>query len=161
MNDQSGPAHKPAPRSGLPRAPVVVDRVRAIAGQSFAFVPHRFLREGFFASLSAEELRLYFLLVLVADRHGGSFYHYDSICSLLQVPLDTYLQARNGLIRKDLIAFDGTRFQVLSLPQRPVVEPVAALATGEDFEAHDRATIKASIHRSLAAAPTDRERGPR
>lgn len=36
-----------------------------------------------------------------------SFYQYDSICSLLEIPLETYLQARNALIDKDLIAFDG------------------------------------------------------
>jgi hypothetical protein len=29
------------------------------------------------------------------------------------------------LIDRDLIAFDGTRFQVLSLPPRPVVPPAA------------------------------------
>jgi hypothetical protein len=30
--------------------------------------------------------------------------------------LDQYIKARNGLIEKDLIAFDGTVFQVLELP---------------------------------------------
>jgi hypothetical protein len=32
--------------------------------------------------------------------------------------LDQYIEARNGLIAKDLIAFDGTIFQVLSLPAK-------------------------------------------
>ena len=31
--------------------------------------------------------------------------------------LDQYINARNGLMDKDLIAFDGTLFQVLDLPQ--------------------------------------------
>jgi hypothetical protein len=34
--------------------------------------------------------------------------------------LDQYIKARNGLIDKDLIAFDGTVFQVLELPATPV-----------------------------------------
>ena len=33
--------------------------------------------------------------------------------------LEQYSAARDGLIEKDLIAFDGTLFQVLSLPASP------------------------------------------
>ncbi len=81
------------------------ERVRKIGG-SFAFVEHRFLREGFWASLAREELLLYLLLVLVADRAGVSYYGYDKLCDLLGVSADAYIAARNGLIDKDLIAFD-------------------------------------------------------
>lgn len=63
----------------------------------------------------------YLFLVLASDRHGLSFYSYDKICTLLQMDLDQYIRARNGLIDKDLIAFDGTVFQVLDLPVRPVL----------------------------------------
>jgi len=142
-------SHRPRQRSVIHRAPILPDRVRAIAGQSFAFVPHRFLRDGFFASLRPDELRLYVLLVLAADRHGVSFYHYDSICSLLELPLEGYLRARNALIAKDLIAFDGTRFQVLSLPDRPHVETARPLTTDEQFEADDPATFRRIVHASL------------
>jgi hypothetical protein len=114
------------------RAPIIANRVRSVGGQSFAFLPHRFLREGFFASLAPDELRLYVLLVLAADRNGLSFYHYDSICSLLEITLDTYIRARNALIDKDLIAFDGTRFQVLSLPDTPRFNNPAPLSSGEE-----------------------------
>ena len=31
-----------------------------------------------------------------------------------------YITARDGLIKKDLIAFNGTLFQVLDLPQKPL-----------------------------------------
>ena len=82
------------------RAPILPQRVRTIGGQSFAFLPHRFLRAGFFASLAPDELRLYVLLVLAADRHGLSFYHYDSLCALLEIPLESYLRARNALIEE-------------------------------------------------------------
>jgi len=54
---------------------------------------------------------------MAADRYGLSFYSCHSICSQLGFTDDQYLKARDGLIAKDLIAFDGTIFQVLSLPQ--------------------------------------------
>ncbi len=94
------------------------DRLRRI-DRGFSFIPHRFLTDGFLASLDQKELLLYLFLVLVSDRFGLSFYSYDSICTLLQLQLDQYIQARDGLIVKDLIAFDGTIFQVLGLPSKP------------------------------------------
>jgi len=94
------------------------ERIRRIE-RGFSFIPHRFLTEGFFASLDQRELVLYFFLVLVSDRQGLSFYSYDAICSLLQLSVDDYIRARDALIEKDLIAFDGTLFQVLDLPAKP------------------------------------------
>jgi hypothetical protein len=91
-------------------------RIRRIEG-GFSFIPHRFLTEGFLASLQQKELLLYLFLVLASDRHGLSFYSYDAICSLLQLSVDEYLEARDALIAKDLIAFDGTLYQVLELPR--------------------------------------------
>jgi hypothetical protein len=143
----SRPPHPPRP---LQRAPICPERVRAIGDQSFAFIPHRFLREGFFASLTAEERDLYFFLVLAADRYGVSFYHYETICSVLRLPLESYLVARNALIHKDLIAFDGTRFQVLALPDRAPADTARPLRSAEDFEDHDAATIRGLLRRSLA-----------
>ena len=96
------------------------DRIRSIEG-GFGFIAHRFLTDGFLATLGREELVLYFFLILVADRKGLSFYGYDSICSLVRLTLDEYIAARDGLMDKDLIAFDGVVFQVLSLPKEPVV----------------------------------------
>jgi hypothetical protein len=122
------------------KEPLIPERVRTIQG-SFAYIEHRFLRDGFLGALSQHELLLYFFLVLVSDRNGLSFYNYDKICSLLQMDLDDYLQARNGLIQKDLIAFDGTIFQVLSLPKRPAWTPLSLLRTPADMERKDPATI--------------------
>ena len=92
-------------------------RVRQING-GFSFIPHRFLADGFLASLDQKELLLYLFLILASDRFGLSFYSYDSICSLLQMRIDQYIKARDSLMEKDLIAFNGTLFQVLSLPQK-------------------------------------------
>lgn len=96
-----------------------LDRVRRIEG-GFSFIQHRFLSDGFFSSLDPHELLLYFLLVVAGDRNGISFYNYDKICTLLQMNLERYIMARDDLIDKDLIAFDGTLFQVLDLPPKPV-----------------------------------------
>jgi hypothetical protein len=94
-------------------------RLRRIDG-GFSFIPHRFVTDGFLASLEQTELLLYLFLIVVCDRNGLSYYGYDAICSLLHVSLDQYIEARNGLIKKDLIAFDGTVFQVLDLPSQPL-----------------------------------------
>jgi len=109
------------------------ERIRRIDG-GFSFIPHRFVRDGFLAALGSKELLLYLFLVLVSDRNGLSFYSYDRICTLLELSLDEYMASRNSLIKKDLITFDGTLFQVLSLPpkqpkqkQRAVRSPVDRL----------------------------------
>jgi hypothetical protein len=57
---------------------------------------------------------------LAADRRGLSYYSYDRICEVLKIGLNDYLAARDGLLDKDLICFDGVIFQVLSLPAQPV-----------------------------------------
>lgn len=118
------------------------DRIRHIHG-GFSFIPHRFLADGFLAALQQKETLLYLFLVLASDRHGLSFYSYDTICSLLQINLDHYINARNGLIDKDLIAFDGTVFQVLELPARPV-----SLSADPKY-AGDHAAIAQLADRSL------------
>ena len=94
-------------------------RVRRIQG-GFSFIPHRFLTDGFLASLGQPEILLYLFLVLASDRNGLSFYSYDAICTFLYITVDEYIEARDSLIKKGLIAFDGTLFQVLDLPKAPV-----------------------------------------
>jgi hypothetical protein len=125
--------------------------VRQIGRGGFAFIPNRFLHDGFFAALPADELLLYFALVLAGDRQGQCYYHYDSLCALLCWPVERYLSARNALIDKDMVAFDGRRFQVLELPK---LAPAAsrALRSHEDLEANDGATIRSLIERSLREA---------
>jgi hypothetical protein len=129
---------------------LVPERVRKIGG-SFAFIEHRFVRDGFLADLDHLELLLYFFLVLVSDRSGLSYYSFDKICSLLGVDTDAYIEARNALIDKDLIAFDGTIFQVLSLPDRPPHCNPVILKPGRDMERSDPATIRQLIRSSLGS----------
>ena len=123
------------------------DRVRKING-SFAFIEHRFLRDGFFESLTPNELLLYLFLTLVANKDGISWYPYDKICGILKWILDEYLDARNGLICKNLIAFDGHVFQVLNLPDQPRNQEIKLLETQQDFAKNDPATIRNLISMS-------------
>ena len=124
------------------------DRVRRIT-TSFAFIEHRFLRDGFWESLSHHELLLYVFLILAADRNGVSYYSYDKICLLLRISTDEYLNARNALIDKDLIASDGYFFQLLSLPEKPVNQPLRLLKSQQQMEKYDPATIRNLIGQSL------------
>ena len=134
----------------IEKSPLCPERIRKITG-SFAFIEHRFIRDGFWSSLSQHELLLYVFLVLVADRNGLSYYSFDKICALLQLSLDDYLLARNALIKKDLIVFDGHLFQVLSLPLTPVRQPARPLHSAPHMAQADPATIRQIIRNSLGA----------
>ena len=132
----------------IEKTPLRPQRVRKITG-SFAFIEHRFLRDGFFEILTHHELLLYVFLVLVADRRGLSYYSYDKICTLLRLSVDQYLWARDALIQKDLIAFDGHLYQVLSLPQNPVMQTAPPVKTKKDMAQRDPATIHQLIARTI------------
>ncbi len=119
-------------------------RIRRIQG-GFSFIPHRFLTDGFLASLSQTEILLYLFLIIVSDRNGLSFYSYDAICTLLQFSVDEYIEARNALIKKDLIAFDGTLFQVLDLPGKPAQKKEMKLSP----RSHRRSEIRDLIQQSI------------
>jgi len=124
-------------------------RVRKITG-TFGFIEHRFLKDGFFSTLTHHERSLYLFLVLVGDRYGLSFYGYDTICTLVRITVDEFILARDGLIHKDLIAFDGRTFQVLSLPRcgpRPT-----PLKGKKHMQEKDPATIHQQIVRSLGGS---------
>jgi hypothetical protein len=120
-------------------------RVRCISG-GFSFIPHRFLTDGFLSSLTQKEILLYLFLILASDRYGLSFYSYDAICSFLQLTLDQYIVARDGLMEKDLIAFDGILFQVLELPLKPLMVSTTK---------KDPATIAQMIRKSLKEGKDD------
>jgi hypothetical protein len=137
----------------ITKQPIVADRVRKIDG-GFSFIPHRFVTHHFFTSLNQHELLLYFLLILVGDRQGLSYYSQDKLCIMLRMNLEEFMMARNGLINKSLIAFDGFMFQVLSLPEQPVLPVPRPLTDQEDFERDDPLTIRRIIHQSFYKEPS-------
>jgi len=124
----------------IEKKPLEPQRIRKITA-SFAFIEHRFLRSGFWSTLNQHQLLLYVFLILVADRNGLSYYSYDKICTLLKIAVDDYIVARDALIEKDLIGFDGHLFQVLSLPDQPVDIGCTALKNKKDMQKNDPATI--------------------
>jgi hypothetical protein len=134
----------------IEKSPLCSERVRKITG-SFAFLEHRFVRDGFWTSLTHHELLLYIFLVLVAARNGLSYSSFDTICALLQLSLDDDLLARNALLKKDLIAFDGHLFQGRALPPRPVLQPPTPLQSAQHMAPADPATIRHIIRTSLGA----------
>ena len=144
---RSGQRKKAKPRS-IETHLLEPDRIRKITG-SFAFVEHRFLHDGFWGSLDHHQLLLYLFLIIVADRNGLSYYSYDKICTLLKITVDEYIVARDALIEKDLIGFDGQLFQVLSLPDQPLDTSCTALKSKKDMQKHDPATIHQLIAHSF------------
>ena len=122
------------------KKPLYPQRIRKIAS-SFAFIEHRFLRDGFWSTLDQYQLLLYVFLIIVADRSGLYYYSYDKICTLLKIAVDDYIVARDALIEKDLLGFDGHLFQVMSLPDQPVDPACPPLKSKQDMQKHDPATI--------------------
>jgi len=128
---------------------LVPQRVRKIDG-SFSFIPHKFVTAGFFNQLTHHELVIYFLLIIVGDRQGLSYYSQDNLCSMVKMSLDDFMAARNGLIKKSLLAFDGFMFQVLSLPEKPVPCHSKPLTSAADFAENDPLTIRKIIKQELS-----------
>lgn len=146
-------------RPDFDRSPLRPDRIRRIDG-SFAFLPHRFLRDGFWASLDHRELLLYVLLALVADRQGMSFYFDDRLAAILRLVLDDFLAARAGLLRKDLLAYDpvGPRYQLLALPPRPVIATRAPSARAAPSQVSAGPAPLGNLIRDWLAAHADDDR---
>lgn len=101
----------------ISRTPIDNTRIRKITG-SFSWIDHRLISHGFLAAMAPEEILLYFFLVLVGDKNGISFYSYDKICAFLKMDVDRFIEARDRLIERSLIATDNGRFQVLQLPEK-------------------------------------------
>ena len=84
---------------------------------SFSWIDHRFLREGFDEGLTRLEKLLYFVLVAVSNQDGVSFYSDARLAELLDARFPHELEsARNELVARDLIAYEGGIYQVLDLP---------------------------------------------
>ena len=96
-------------------------RVRTVHG-GFAFIPHRFLTDGFIKRLEPDEILFYLFLILTSDAHGLSYYGDSAICRLLKMQSSDLDQIRQCLISHDLIAYDPPLYQVLELPCQPVLQ---------------------------------------
>lgn len=118
-------------RANIPRP----DRLRTLE-KPFAWIPFRLLTDGLFADLSDRAKLLYIFLCLVADRKGTSFYGDARIQTYFQLDPEEIKFARTELIRKDMLAYNGKLYQVLSLPSADHrtprrSEPASERRTGE------------------------------
>jgi len=113
--------------------PLKPDRIRVME-PPFGWIPFAFLREGYFAELSGPAKLLYLFLCLVADTQGISFYGQQRLAGLLDLGEAELGEARRELCRRDLVAFNGRVYQVLSLPERHTrAAPSACKETSEGF----------------------------
>jgi len=95
---------------------LIVPEKKRILTPPFAWIDRRFFFSGFLTRLSAAENLLYFFLILVSDKDGLSYYSYEKICESLKITVDEFIRARDGLVRKNLIAHRAGLFQMLILP---------------------------------------------
>lgn len=117
---------------------LLTDRVRRPPKSGFSWVDRRFVHH-FAPQLSQEAILLYFFLASVSDQQGLSYYRDDSLASRLRIRQADLLEARDELIRHDLLAFESPLTQVLSLPQAQRRQQQGFHALGELFRQARRA----------------------
>jgi hypothetical protein len=61
---------------------------------------------------------LYLALCLAADRQGLSYWSQERLCQQIGLEEVELGRARQELQQRDLVAFDGRVYQILSLPKR-------------------------------------------
>lgn len=101
--------------------PINGHRVRKVPSQ-FNWVDHRLVREHHIDKCTHRAAALYLFLVTVGDAKGLSYYSDASIMARLSMDEATFKDARDNLIRVDLIAYKKPLYQVLSLDMHPAIE---------------------------------------
>ena len=100
--------------------PIIPDMVRTIP-QSFSWIDRRIITRHFLHYLNKEEIAFYFFLVTASNRHGMSFYSFKKIGHALDMSEREIRLAIISLKEMKLIAFNYPFFQVLTLPEKPVM----------------------------------------
>ena len=111
---------------------LLTNRVRRPPKSGFSWVDRRFVHH-FAPQLSQEAILLYFFLASVSDQQGLSYYRDDSLANRLRIRQADLLEARDELIRHDLLAYECPLTQVLSLPQAQRRQQSGLHALGELF----------------------------
>lgn len=101
------------------KKPILNKRVRKVP-QSFSWIDHRLVRDRHIELCSHAQAALYLFLACVSDDKGLSFYGDQSIMVRLSMDQQVLNEAKSGLIKNSLIAWQKPVYQVLSLePQAP------------------------------------------
>lgn len=115
------------------------ERLRRVPAQ-FSWIDQRLVRDRHIERCDCQALALYLLLVTVADAQGLSYYGEASLARLLSMPAARLKQARDDLIRFELIAYVCPFYQVLALD--PLATP---RATGMQSVERDLASLRATL----------------
>jgi hypothetical protein len=99
------------------KSPILKQRIRKIPN-SFSWVDHRLVRHRYIESCTHEQSALYLFLVCVSYVKGLSYYSDKSIMKKLVMDIQTLNEARSGLVKNNLIAWQQPIYQVLSLEPR-------------------------------------------
>lgn len=86
------------------------DRLRRVPAQ-FSWIDQRLVGERHTERCEVHALALYLVLVTVADARGLSYYGEASLGRLLSMPAARLRQARDDLIRGELIAYERPLYQ--------------------------------------------------
>lgn len=119
------------------------DRLRTIE-HPFGWAPCRILANGTFARMSPFERQLYFMLALAADRRGISFYGDGRVQSTLGCSHEELRRARDALVARDVLDYDGRTYQLLSLSPDAMCTDSVAPATS-----HPSTTISGCTSRPI------------
>jgi len=74
--------------------------------QSFAWIDHRLIRDGYLQVMTHEDIVLYVFLILAADCNGVSFYRKEKICDVTALSFGQFEIAKDRLISMKLVAFE-------------------------------------------------------
>ena len=91
-------------------------RLRRPPAEGWSWIDRRFLREHADA-LSRDAVLLYLFLAAVSDRHGLSYYGDSAVSARLRLEKESVAEAREELLRHDLIAYQAPLYQLLSIPR--------------------------------------------
>ena len=98
----------------MTRALPCPERQRQLPPQ-FSWIDQRLARHHYFPRASSEAWALYLFLLTVSDAHGLSYYGERRLCQQLRFDHQRLAQARQALVRLELIAYQHPLYQVLAL----------------------------------------------
>ncbi len=94
-------------------------RLRRPPAEGWSWIDRRFVREHADA-LSRDAVLSYFFLAAVSDRHGLSYYGDSAVSARLRLEKESVAEAREELLRHDLIAYQAPLYQLLSIPRSEI-----------------------------------------
>jgi len=105
---------------------------------SFAWIDHRLVRNGYLQVMTHDDMVLYLFLVLASDRNGVSFYRKEKICDAVSLDFSQFEIAKDRLINMKLIAFES--YSALSPNGYYQVLPIESKAPDYSKQLMDNAT---------------------